>query len=138
VQNLIGYFLNTLVIRAAPSADLLFNELLQQVKATFLDAMENQDFPFERLVKELNPDRSAGIHPLFQVMFVLQNQSAFRLDLRDRSIVISDFGRSKFDLTLFVMERQDGLELKANTARSIRTRYDGAVVDIGTCCGKQR
>ncbi len=115
VQNLIGYFLNTLVIRAAPSADLLFTELLQQVKATFLDAMENQDFPFERLVKELNPDRGAGIHPLFQVMFVLQNQSAFRLELPgiEAEYYNLDFGWSKFDLTLFVMERQDGIELKA-------------------------
>ena len=121
VQNLIGYFLNTLVIRVAPSADLLFTELLQQVKTTFLDAMENQDLPFERLVKELNPDRGAGIHPLFQVMFVQQNHSAFRLDLPgiEAEYFNLDFGWSKFDLTLFVMERQDGIELKAEYRNDI-------------------
>lgn len=115
VQNLIGYFLNTLVIRSRLDGEMPFSHFLQQVKNSFLDAIENQDFPFEKLVRTLNPNREAGIHPLFQVMFVLQNQSAFDLRLEGvqaefRSI---DFGWSKFDLTLFVMEKDTGAQLKA-------------------------
>lgn len=115
VQNLIGYFLNTLVIRTDVGESLLFSELLQLVKRAFLEAMENQDLPFEQLVKELNPEREPGLHPLFQVMFVLQNYSAFKLELPDvqTELLSLDFGWSKFDLTLFVMEKIDGFEIKA-------------------------
>jgi len=75
VQPLIGFFVNTLVIRTKLLRNLTLDELLQQVKNTVLDAQAHQDVPFERLVEELQPDRSLSYQPMFQSMFQLQNAS---------------------------------------------------------------
>ncbi|MCP4647870.1 MAG: hypothetical protein GY852_09105, partial [bacterium] len=74
-EHLIGFFVNTLALRADISGDPAFTALLDQVKRTTLDAYEHQDLPFERLVDELNVERSMNHSPLFQVMFALQNAS---------------------------------------------------------------
>lgn len=73
VQPLIGFFVNTLVIRTKLFRKLTFCQLLQQVKNTVLDAQVHQDLPFDRLVEELQPERSLSYQPMFQVMFQLQN-----------------------------------------------------------------
>ncbi|MCP4717680.1 MAG: non-ribosomal peptide synthetase, partial [Deltaproteobacteria bacterium] len=68
-EHLIGFFVNTLALRADISGDPAFTALLDQVKRTTLDAYEHQDLPFERLVDELDIERSMSHSPLFQVMF---------------------------------------------------------------------
>ncbi|HTX95536.1 MAG TPA: amino acid adenylation domain-containing protein, partial [Mycobacterium sp.] len=73
LNDLIGFFVNTWVLRVAVDPALPFTEVLAQVRHKALDAYSNQDVPFERLVEELNPVRSAAHHPLFQVLMVLQN-----------------------------------------------------------------
>ena len=111
--EVIGMFVNTAVIRAQLSGELSFRRLLAQVRQTVLDALANQDLPFDVLVQKLHPQRTLSYNPLFQTMFV------FRADDTRRGLpgmvfepVRIDRGVSKFDLTLFAGE-EDGRLMSA-------------------------
>ena len=111
LEGMIGCFLNTLVMRTSLSGNPGFRELLARVRETALEAYGNQELPFERLVEELQPERSLNYNPLFQVLFQLENTG--RGDLKLHGLEGRDFGRfgfsAKFDLTLRVQETARGL-----------------------------
>lgn len=111
IEGLIGFFVNTLVLRSDLSGNPQFDALLAQVRNTVLDAQNHQDLPFEQLVEALHPERNLSYSPLFQVMFVLQNQTGQPLKLPDLEIcAIDDDNKvSKFDLTLHIREDQGKL-----------------------------
>ncbi|MUG94902.1 amino acid adenylation domain-containing protein [Scytonema sp. UIC 10036] len=111
IESLIGFFVNVLVLRTDFSGDLSFQDLLARVKSTALEAYVHQDLPFEKLVEELQPNRDLSYNPLFQVMFVLQNVPKPNLSLSDVSVTYEEGynGTSKFDLTLFMENSEQGL-----------------------------
>jgi amino acid adenylation domain-containing protein len=111
IEPLIGFFVNILVLRTDFSSELSFKELLARVKSTALESYVYQDLPFEKLVEELQPNRDLSYNPLFQVMFVLQNVSISNSSQSDVSISYEETynGTSKFDLTLFMEDFEQGL-----------------------------
>ena len=72
VQDLIGFFVNTLVLRVSFAGDPSFRALLRRVREVAVEAYQNQDLPFEKLVAELAPQRELSHSPIFQAMFVQQ------------------------------------------------------------------
>ena len=111
IEGLIGFFVNTLVLRSDLSGNPSFRELLGRVRKMALEAYEHQDLPFEKLVEELQPERSLSYSPLFQVMFVLQNAPSTELELEGLGVSRLRVGgeTAKFDLTLSMHETAEGL-----------------------------
>ncbi|MFG2312764.1 amino acid adenylation domain-containing protein [Streptomyces sp. NPDC048566] len=99
LRDLVGFFVNTWVLRVDLSGNPTFPELLRRVRDRALAAYDNQDMPFERLVERLNPDRSTAYHPFFQVMLAWQEPLGdlefAGLDVTSETL---ETGTAKFDL----------------------------------------
>jgi len=109
-ECLLGFFVNTLIIRGDLSGNPGFCDLLSHVRELALEAYSNQDLPFEMLVEELQPKRDLSRTPFFQIMFAYQRSVPYEivmpgLDVQRRPI---DPGTSKFDLTLSIEKTVDG------------------------------
>lgn len=111
IEDVVGYFMNTLALHVDLRGDPTFRQLLRRVRENTISAFANQDVPFEWVVAELNPERDLSRTPLFQAMLVLQNQK--RSELHPVGLVATPIrherGWAKFDLTVGMGERETGL-----------------------------
>ncbi|WP_314591966.1 non-ribosomal peptide synthetase [Paenibacillus terrigena] len=109
VEGIVGMFVNTLAIRTSPEGDKSFTTYLQEVKQTLLGAYENQDYPFEELVKKRVAERDMSRNPLFDTMFTLTHKSDGE-DHGVRMIPLSfEHSVTQFELTLSAVEGEDTL-----------------------------
>ncbi|HET7460394.1 MAG TPA: amino acid adenylation domain-containing protein [Longimicrobium sp.] len=111
VEELIGFFVNTLVLRTDLSGDPSFRELLGRVREATLDAYAHQELPFEKLVVELQPERSLSHSPLFQALFALQNAAIGGGALPGLKVggIGAGVESAKFDLSLTLAATPQGL-----------------------------
>ena len=111
IEDLVGYFMNTVALRLDLSGDPSFRQLVARARATTVAAFAHQDAPFERVVAEVNPPRDLSRTPIFQVMLVLHNER--RSDVAPAGLRASrlrhERGWAKFDLTVGMGERPHGL-----------------------------
>ena len=128
-EGLIGYFANTIVQRARFADDPTFGELLTQIRASALGAYDHQEIPFEKLVLELQGGQQLSHSPLFQVVFTMLGGGSDAGIAKIGDAEVRPFGAedgmTKFDLTLFMTERDDSLTL---TLRARSDLYSEATV----------
>jgi amino acid adenylation domain-containing protein len=120
LEGLIGFFVNTVVLRSRVSAATPFRDHLLELEATVVAAQENQAVPFEQVVAEVQQARDPSRSPLFQVMFVLHNTPRYEVEFEGLRMSGEELGNggAKFDLTLSVQPREGDLwlNLEYNTA----------------------
>lgn len=144
IENLIGFFVNTLALRLDISGNPSFIQMLERVREVTLTAYNHQDLPFEKLVEELKPVRDMSYSPLFQVMFSWQNVPKEPTNLSGLNVtpMAIDSGASMFDLTIYMWEEDNGLagQIEYNTdlfndativriQRHFQTLLEGIIAD---------
>ncbi|WNE94149.1 non-ribosomal peptide synthase/polyketide synthase [Streptomyces luomodiensis] len=117
LDDLVGVFINTLVLRTDTSGRPTARALIERVRTRNLAAYAHQDLPFERLVEVVNPERSLARHPLFQVLLAFNNTDTAAVDqavahIPDLTVspVTADTGAGKFDLSFAFTEQPDGAD----------------------------
>lgn len=114
LENVIGLFLNTVILRLDLSGNPTFEELLRRAQATTLGAYANQDLPFERLVEEIHPDRNLHRNPLFDVLinFFAQPEESVDADALAwglRNVTVQD---AKLPLTFYIEQYREDIGLR--------------------------
>ena len=132
-ERLLGFFVNTQVLKARFDHTLSFSELLAQVKQTALDAQAHQDLPFEQLVEALQPERNLSFNPLFQVMYNHLNDHQGSATTQPASAALLNvegitWGNrtAQFDLTLTTFQSTQGLSATLNYASDL---FDSSTVE---------
>ena len=131
-ENLVGLFLNTVVLRSQFTDRLQFRGLLQQMRERALGAYAHPDLPFHHLVAEIAPDRELARSPLFQVMFILHNPDGISQVSRAAGNRDLATGTAKFELNLILSETEQGIDgvmeystdlFEGQTVRQLCRRY---------------
>ncbi|NVO09474.1 MAG: hypothetical protein HXX16_05880, partial [Bacteroidales bacterium] len=112
LENLIGFFVNTLALRSILKPEISFLEFLNEIKTTTLDAYRNQDMPFEKIVDIIEPERNMAYSPIFQTLMVLHNFPESELTFSGINLQQFNFKStiSKFDLRFEFFETKNGIE----------------------------
>ena len=128
IEGMIGFFVNTLALRTDLSGDPTFLELLGRVREAALGAYAHQDLPFEKLVEELQPERSLSHSPLFQVMLVLQNAPYRQPQLAGlmTKALDGDSVTAKYDLNLEFWESDGTLDVRLEYSTDL---FDAATIE---------
>lgn len=131
LKEVIGMFVNNLAVRTQPTGDLTFTSYLSSVKTAVLGALENQDYPFDCVIKDCASPRNMGRHPVFDTMFIYQNiemktDAGGELKVSRRFI---DPGISKYDLSLELYEEEQGFTCYLEYAKALFS--DDAARDFG-------
>jgi amino acid adenylation domain-containing protein len=125
LEDLVGFFVNMLVLRTDLSGNPRFHEAVQRVRETVLDALAHQDLPFEALVAALEPERDPSRHPLYQVSFTHRQESPpFQLGGLSWALVDLEIDTAKWDLMVEMVEAPEGWRT--------RFRYDRDLFDVST------
>lgn len=147
IARSIGYFSNMMALRTGLHGDPGFHELLKRVRTVVLGAYAYPDLPFEEIVAELQPERSPGRNPVFQVIINVEHASWHELRLAGLQVteVPVHNGAARFDLNLSIVDHSDGYRLaleynsdlfEAETARQVLARFGTllrGIVDDPTC-----
>lgn len=126
-EHMIGFFINTLIIKTSITEDLTFEEVIRNVSQTVLKAYEHQNYPFDLLVEKLNPDRVTNRQPLFNVMYTFQNYADININasedqnslnmslssLDSKSLDLEE-NNAYFDLTHLVLDQGDYIQIDFN------------------------
>lgn len=140
LEPLIGFFVNPLVLRIDCSGDPTFSELIQRVRTRVLEAFENQEVPFEKLVQELQPERDPGRNPIFQIVFQCNHAASAAAPLALDTSENFDIGTSKFDLRFDLVEGPSQLSgtleyssdlYTAETAVRMTSHLRAILLDVG-------
>ena len=143
LSELVGFFVNTIVLRNDLSGDPTLREVVTRVRQTALDAYAHQDLPFERLVDALNPERSLSLHPLFQVLVHLRESGEFSQTISGGarfSTITPEFDTVKFDLGFDFYRTARATAVASPTAASSTTRRRSTLSRVGSiwCCARWR
>jgi non-ribosomal peptide synthetase component F len=131
---MIGFFVNSLVIRSQPQGDKPFQQFLEEVKQNALEAYENQDYPFDDLVDRLNLSRDSNRNPLFDILFTQEDFDAQELEINGLKFTPYEFTNktSHVDLVLYAFDAWETVKMvleystalfKPSTAKNIAQRY---------------
>jgi non-ribosomal peptide synthetase component F len=119
---MMGMFVNTLAMRGRPERDKTYRELLEEIKETSLKNFEQQIYPFEELVAQLDVQRDMSRNPLFDVMLTLQNNEEEVLNIEGMEIVNNEIGiASKCDISIDIVATAKGYELNWEYAQELFT-----------------
>ncbi|WP_305038963.1 non-ribosomal peptide synthetase [Fulvivirga maritima] len=113
-EKIMGMFVNTIPLRNTFSKGMSFMDFLNKVKTNTLEAFENQSYPYEELIDQLNVDRDTSHNPLFDVMFSYQRSEPNEEPISDLIITphTTDSVLSQFDLTLFALDKLNSIQLR--------------------------
>ncbi|TQV77358.1 amino acid adenylation domain-containing protein [Aliikangiella marina] len=146
IEGLIGFFVNSLVIRTRFKKEQSLLEIFEVNKSVILEAFENQDVPFEMLVEKIRPERNLNFNPIYQIVFAMQNnekgefsESAQRIELFDDNDTQAVATSVRYDLALHANELSEGLEfrwlynhsiLDDNSIKRLSACYETVLSDI--------
>ncbi|MBL3658744.1 non-ribosomal peptide synthetase [Fulvivirga sediminis] len=122
LDQIVGMFVNTLVVRGNIDSDKSFRSLLKETRDKVLECFSNQQYPYESLVEKLNIERDQNRNPLFDVMFAYRNYNLPKMKMEGVSVSpleVGNYGTAQFDLTITVTENVDELDWQMQYDASI-------------------